>query len=143
MVPELPFVRGVGWHWLSVKSDLVGSLPSLLANYDVKLYGSTFAHALLNFAPVVSGDCSLVNRSVLEIVIAIDEAIPIPNVKPFNGPENSFSVGAEVVKAVLHLFVSLHNVQPPSRGVAVGCRLVLDEPAPLHVVIFELLQPAH
>lgn len=53
---------------------------------------------------IVTGNCCLVDEDVVRGVVAIDEAVLILNVKPFNGFNHSSSfVSYQVQKDVLHL----------------------------------------
>lgn len=52
-------------------------------------YGLTIAHAPFDLARVVPGDRCLVDEDVVAVIVMIDEAVPIPNVKPFSGSNNS------------------------------------------------------
>lgn len=66
-------VRGIGaaLRWFSVRPGYVSSPPSLLG------------HAPPNLLRVIPGDGCLADEGVLVGVVAIDEAVPISNVKSF------------------------------------------------------------
>lgn len=98
-------------HFFSATPGHICVFSSLLASNDVELCGFTFAHGLFDHVWVVPGDCCLVDKNVLADVVANDEAVPIPKVKPFNSSEHlSRSVSAQVAKAVLNLLEMFSGV---------------------------------
>lgn len=66
-------------HIFPVRLSQVASLPSLLTENDVELYGSTLAHARLD--RVVTDDRNLVNEDVIVGILAIDETVSALDVK--------------------------------------------------------------
>lgn len=81
---------GAPLHWISVRSGNVDSLSSFLADNNVELHDLIFAHAELHLVRVIPGDHCLVDEYIHAGVVAIDEAVRIPIVKPFNRLDHSF-----------------------------------------------------
>lgn len=89
MTSQRSSVRGVGaaLHLFSVRPGHVHSVPCLLVDNDVELYGSTFTHVSLNLVRVFPGNRSLVHENVLAGVVANDEAFL--DVESFYDPYHS------------------------------------------------------
>lgn len=101
----------------------------------------TFPHALFDLLQVVLSCCCLTNEDVLAGVTAMNKTMSALDTKPFNGTERMLiSVTAHVDKVVLHLQMLCFGPLILSQGMVVRCLLardVLDEPAPLHMVVLE------
>lgn len=136
MAAEAPSVRGVGaaLHGISFRSGHVGNFSSLPEDNDVEPYGFTFAHAPLGVVSVVSGARCAVNGNALLGVEAINETVPIQNVKPFNDSKHSsIFVSFKVDNVVQHLLVVSCALPLLDQSVVMRCvfaRDVLGEPAP-------------
>lgn len=132
---ESASVRSVGdaLHCFSVRLSHVGSLSYLLSDNDVKPHSFTFPYALFDLVQVVPGDRCLMDEDILNEVIVINEAVPILDIKPFNGSKHSpSSASAQVEKAVLHPLMSC-GLPVLSQGTDIGRLLAwdgLDKPDP-------------
>lgn len=82
----------------------------------------------------VWGDRSLVNEDVIAGVVAIHEAVPIPNVKSFSSSNNSSIFNSDQVdKVILHLLAVSRVLPVLGQGAVMRCvlaRIVLEEPTP-------------
>lgn len=138
---RLSAARGAFLHWFSIRPGHVGSLSSLLVNNDVGLYGLTFANVPLDLVRVFPSHRCLVYADVFAAVVATDEAVPIPHVKPFNGSKNSsIFFSSQVPKAILHLLKLSSGITVLIRSAVIRRLLARDcvnEPTLLQVVFFE------
>lgn len=128
------FESGVGaaLNRHAAKPCHVDSFPALHSFHDGEFHYHAFTSAPLRLLGAVPSDRCMVNEDVPPGAVAIYETVPVLDVKPVNGSENSFFVFV-VVEVVLPLLHSSHNLLPLSRGLVSRhphVRGDLDKPAP-------------